>query len=149
MARLIILTAVGLAAVAAAAPAPAATTAQRLPVNFVAPGCDEPILLTGTLEAVLTTTPNGSGGFLVSFHFNPQGVTGLGLTSGAIYHGTGVTREDTTVNGATTVTFVNNFKIIGTGTTPNLLIMDVIHTTVDANGDITAVVDQESLMCRP
>jgi hypothetical protein len=105
--------------------------------------------LTGTLLTTTTITPNRGGGFLLAFHANPQGVTGVGLTSGALYRGTGVTRETITVNGASTDTFVNSFKLIGPGTTPNLLVTQIFHVTVDANGNVTSLVDSTTVKCQP
>jgi hypothetical protein len=133
----------------AAEAAGAATTTQRVPVDFIAAGCGEDIHLTGTILTSTTVTPNHGGGFLVAFHSNPQGVTGVGLTSGALYHGTGVTRETTTVNGASTDTFVNSFKLIGPGSTPNSLETDVFHVTIDANGNVTSVVASTTIKCQP
>jgi hypothetical protein len=132
-----------------AAPAGAATTTERVPIDIIAQGCGEQIHLTGTILSTFTFTPNGSGGFLVAFDANPQGVTGVGLTSGATYHGTGVTRETTTVNGASTDTFVNSFKLIGTGQTPNFLETDIFHVTIDANGNVTSVVAFSTIKCQP
>jgi hypothetical protein len=133
----------------AAAPAGAATTTERVPVDITAAGCGELVHLTGTVLVTTTVTPNGSGGFLLAFHANPQGVTGTGLTSGAVYHGTGVTRETTTVNGASTDTFVNSFKLIGPGSTPNYLETDIFHVTIDANGNVTSTVASSTIKCQP
>ncbi len=131
--------------------AEATTTTERFPFDFVLTGaeaCGEDIHISGTLLAVFTATDNGAGGFVVSYHFNPQGITGVGLSSGVIYQATGVTREVTTVAAGTTDTYVNNFKIIGHGDTPNFLETDVFHITVNASGEITAVHDSSTVVCR-
>jgi hypothetical protein len=80
---------------------------------------------------------------------NPQGITGVGLTSGATYHATGETQGTTTIKakGGISDTFVNNFKIIGEGSAPNFLQTDVIHLTVNANGDVTATVEKSMIRC--
>jgi len=137
------------AAAVVTASAPAATITQRVPISLVAQGCGEEILITGTLLLTTTSTTNSNGGFLVAFHASPQGATGLGLTSGAVYRATGETRANTTVNAGSTTTFVNNFKLIGPGNTPNYLETDIIHMTVDANGNVTASVLYSSIKCGP
>ena len=73
----------------------------------------------------------------------------MGLTSGATYHATGETLGTTTIraNGGISDTFVNNFKIIGEGSAPNFLETDVIHLTVNANGVVTATVEQSMIRC--
>jgi hypothetical protein len=73
--------------------ASAATIAQSFPIDVIVPAgtCAEAIHISGTLLGVSTTTVNSGGGFVFSFQSNPQGVTGVGLTTGAVYQGTGVT----------------------------------------------------------
>ena len=137
----------------------AATSAPALPrtprrfhsTSFFAPeeACGEAIQLSGTLLAVFSFTETSSGNVQVGFHFNPQGITGTGLTTGASYHATGVTRGTTTTRatGGISDTFVNSFKIIGQGSAPNFLETDVIHVTVNANDEVTASVDHSSIRC--
>jgi hypothetical protein len=43
--------------------------------------------------------------------------------------------------GATTQTETDVFNIIGQGSAPNFTVRGVTHTTVNANGDVTASVD--------
>src|SRR5437764_3524255 len=87
-----------------------ATTAQaavitntEFPINLTvfvpcaAGGAGEEVALSGNLHALFSVTFDGSGGFHSDIHFNPQGVSGTGLTTGDKYQGTGVTRSD--VNG--------------------------------------------------
>ncbi|MBI4420235.1 MAG: hypothetical protein HY560_05360, partial [Gemmatimonadetes bacterium] len=45
-------------------------------------------------------------------------------------------------------TYVNNFRIIGEGSGNNLLVHATSHITVNANGELTAVVDNFSVECR-
>ena len=136
------------AAAIVAAPAGAASTTERVPIDFTTEGCGEQIHLAGTINNMSTFTSNSSG-FLLVIHSNPQGVSGVGLTSGAVYHATGVTNETFTVHGASTITFVNSFKLIGTGSTPNMLETDVFHVTIDANGDVTSSHASSTVKCQP
>jgi hypothetical protein len=111
-------------------------------------GAGESIELTGTLHILFTATENGSGGFSVSSHFNPQALTGVGDTTGAKYQGTGVTRDNFNLNVGQVSTFVNNFRMIGQGPGNNLLVHDVTHVTVNAKGVVTAEVFKSSFECR-
>jgi hypothetical protein len=150
--RLIILLAVVASGLLAVTSASATAVTERVPFDFVlAPeeGCGEAIQLSGTLLTEFSFTETSSGNVEIGFHFNPQGITGVGLTSGAAYHATGETLGTTTIraNGGISDTFVNNFKIIGEGSAPNFLETDVIHLTVNANGVVTATVEQSMIRC--
>jgi hypothetical protein len=152
MRRLIIFLAVVATAVPAVTAGSATAVTQKIPFDFVlAPeeGCGEAIHLNGTLLGQFSSTESSSGNVLIGFHFNPQGITGVGLTSGATYHATGVTRGTTTIkaNGGISESFVNSFKIIGEGSAPNFLEMDVVHLTVNANGVVTANIEQSTIRC--
>jgi hypothetical protein len=109
----------------------------------------EAIQLSGTLLAEFSFTETSGGNVEIGFHFNPQGITGVGLTSGATYHATGETLGTTTVraNGGISDTFVNNFKIIGEGSAQNFLETEIVHLTVNAKGEVTASVEKSMLRC--
>jgi hypothetical protein len=120
-------------------------------VPCAADGAGEVVLLSGNIHMLFTLTADGAGGTHASFHANPQGVTGIGQTTGAKYQGTGVTRGGN-FNVYPTLpfeaTFVDNFRIIGQGAGNNLLLHAITHVTVNANGDTTASVDQASIDCK-
>jgi hypothetical protein len=86
---------------------------------------------------------------VVSFHFQPQGLTGVGLVSGRTYHGTGLTREITVFSppGGLTDTFVNRFHIVGTGGNDSQYDKTTAHLTVAPNGEITVSFDNSSSTC--
>ena len=138
----------GMALVGPAMAATSTTTVERIQIDFETEGCSETIHLSGWLLATTHVTDLGGGRFVATFHFNPQGVTGVGLTSGATYRGTGVTRGTTTLTVGATTTYVNSFKLIGSGGTPNLLEMDVMHVTINAQGTVTSSIDRSSVTCR-
>jgi hypothetical protein len=152
MRHLIILLAVVTSGLLAVTSASATAVTEKIPFDFVlAPeeACGEAIHLSGTLLAEFSFTESSGGNVEIGFHFNPQGITGVGLTSGASYHATGVTLGTTTIKakGGISDTFVNNFKIIGEGSAPNFLQTDVIHLTLNANGDVTATVEKSMIRC--
>lgn len=119
-------------------------------VPCAAGGAGESVLLQGTLHVLLHLTEDSQGGFHAKAHFQPQGVHGYGLTTGDKYQATGVTQDQSssTTNGASTFTFVNNFRIIGQGSGNNFLVHNNVHITLNANGELTAELDNFSADCR-
>jgi hypothetical protein len=124
--------------------------AQLAFVPCAAGGAGELVLISGILHIQQHITINGSHATIKS-HAQPQGATGVGLTTGDKYSATGVTQEEDGIAlqaSASEFTFVNNFKIIGQGPDNNLLVHQTIHETINANGDVTVVVDDTSVECR-
>jgi hypothetical protein len=113
-------------------------------------GLGEDVHLTGYLHMTNSVTNDGHGGFHVTWQTNPQGVTGVGLTTGDKYQGTGVTRSNTNAKPPFPyeTTFVNNFRIIGQGPGNNFLVHQVMHMTVDANGNVVVNFDKSSTECK-
>jgi hypothetical protein len=119
-------------------------------VSCAANGAGEIVDLNGPLHTLITSTINGSN---VSgrFHFQPQGLTGTGETTGAKYQATGVTQESfktSLQNGRATLTYVNNFRIVGQGQGNNYLVHETLHFTVNANGTMTVFHDNFSIDCK-
>jgi hypothetical protein len=149
MRRLLLFVGLAVGLVLAAAPAEAATTVEKnMPFEATIEGCGETITLSGTLIGIFTEQPLANGGFLVTFHFQPQGVTGTS-SSGVTYHATGLTRETIVVvpSGGLTDTFVNRFHIVGTGGALTFSVKETLHLTVSPTGEITASVDNFSEEC--
>lgn len=115
-------------------------------------GSGEIIDLTGNLHALFVTNTSNSGNVTLKYHFNPQGVSGVGRTSGDIYKATGVTQSTTTYDGITgypfQTTYVNNYRIIGKGTAANYSVHTTFHITVNANGTVTAIADNTDVNCK-
>jgi hypothetical protein len=127
------------------------TTNISVPVDIVVfvPCTGDLVELTGQLHVLVSVTATGnhlSGRALAQ----PQGVTGADLTTGASYQGTGETMtgfSETLTNGLAQETFVNNFKLIGQGSSPNFLVHENTHVTINPDGNATAVVDSFSISC--
>jgi len=95
-----------------------------------------------------TINGNNASGF---FHFQPQGISGTGETTGAKYQGTGATQESFTnsfQNGQANETFINNFRIIGQGPGNNFLVHETLHFTINADGTVTVFHDNFSVDCK-
>jgi hypothetical protein len=110
----------------------------------------EVVDLSGPLHTLITFTINGNevSGFM---HFQPQGISGIGETTGAKYQATGVTQSSFSLslqNGQFNTTFVNNFRIIGQGPGNNFLVHETAHITINANGTVTVNHDNFSADCK-
>ena len=140
------------------AAAPAITTitngVQQLDFSQFVPcaadGSGEDVHLTGQLHMVIRVTINGNK-IGIKTQTNPQGVRGIGLVSGDLYRGTGVTQEVSNENVSSfpeVETFINNFRIIGQRKENNLLIHENAHLTINANGTTTVFHDNFTLECK-
>ena len=124
-------------------------------VDCAAGGTGEMVHLTGYIHSLFHITEDPNGGVLVQFTGQPQGISGYGMTTGDLYQGTGITRdvehiidaysEDSYSN---VYTFVNNYRIIGQGSGNNLMIQDLFHFTINAQGELTAWVERSSETCQ-
>ena len=140
----------------AAAKATASTSDEKIPVDFLLfiscanGGAGEYVHLSGYLHAVSHVTVTGNN-FHVKYHNQPQGISGVGETTGDKYQATGVTQEQyggSLVNGQYADTYVNNFRIIGQGPGNNYLVHETIHVTINANGDVTTYIDNFTVDCK-
>jgi hypothetical protein len=150
-ALLIVLLLVVVVPAVASAEATSTTTSTTQPFTrlLMAPCLGEPVLLEGTVHVVLHTTVDANGDTRTTRHTQPMGITGVGLVSGTTYHATGVTERVTNAGSPPSeFTVVNNFNIIGEGEALNLLVHQLVHVTTNANGDVTAEVEQDAVECR-
>jgi hypothetical protein len=120
-------------------------------VPCAAGGAGELVDLSGPLHTLITFTVNGNNVSGVA-HFQPQGLSGTGETTGDKYQATGVTKDTSFKvsfqNGQAQQTFVNNFRIIGSGAGNNFLVHEEAHITINANGVVTVVHDDLSIACK-
>ena len=117
-------------------------------VPCAAGGAGEEVRLAGMLNILTHGTIDARGGYHAKVQLRPQGVRGEGLTTGDRYVGTGVTQEQVNGTVGSQSTFIDNYRIIGQGSGNNLLIHQTVHVTVNANGEVTASVDNVSVECR-
>ena len=120
-------------------------------VPCAAGGAGELVDLSGPLHTLITLTINGNN-VSGTAHFQPQGLSGTGETTGDKYQATGVTKDTSFKvsfqNGQAQQTFVNNFRIIGTGPGNNFLVHEVAHITFNADGTLTVFHDSFSIDCK-
>jgi hypothetical protein len=131
------------------------TSNQFVPIETVAfvpcanGAAGENVLIQGILHIQEHMTINDNRVFL-KVHFQPQGVVGIGTITGDSYQGTGVTQFQDSIaafNGAVSLNFINNFRLIGQGSDNNLQVHQNTHLTIDANGFVTANVNNTSVEC--
>jgi len=154
----IVLLAVALVAIAPSAHGLAAadtfTVSERFPIDltvFVScadGGAGEFVQLIGTLHVLSSVTVDSNGGFRDKSVFNPQGVSGTGLTTGDKYQGTGTTTSVFRLTVGVSQTYVNSFLIIGQGSGNNFLVQETFHFTVNPNGELTVFFDNFSVECK-
>ena len=149
--------AAALALAIAAAPAKAEVTENaKIPVEIdieipcANGGAGELVSLTGNLHVQTTYVVNGK---IVRgwFHDQPESVSGYGSVSGDRYEATGVSQgefKSSLRNEQAIVSFINNFRIIGQGSGNNFLVHQNIHLIINANGDLTTVVDGAEADCK-
>lgn len=107
--------------------------------------------LTGSLRVVMTEVVSNSGNYLFRFHIFGSGIEGTGRITGATYRpqgGQNVTL--TTQADALPMTFTSTyvFHVIGQGQAPDWHVHETLHLTVDADGRLTADVENSRVACR-
>jgi len=143
----------GLTAAPASAQASVVTSNVEMDINLAttvpcaAGGEGETVFFSGTLHGVFVTVVDSSGTFHTQSHFQPQGISGQGLTTGDTYQCTGATQAS--FNGLVGFenTFINNYRVIGPGPGNNLMIHQTFHATVQADGTVSAYVDDYTVTC--
>ena len=111
-------------------------------------GNGETVFFSGTLHGLSVTTIDDTGVFHTELHFQPQGIRGEGLTTGASYQWTGATQASFNGQVGYENTFISNYRLIGEGTNNNLLIHQTFHATVQPDGEVTIVVDDYTIECK-
>ena len=133
----------------------AASLSMEIPLAFsqfipcANQGNGEVVDFSGTLHVVISTTVNGNH-IHVNLLANPQGVKGVGETTGDVWQGTGETRQDLNASVSALpfeATFVNNFKLID-GRGGSFLVHENIHVTINADGTTTASHDYLTFTCK-
>ena len=107
-------------------------------------------ILSGTIEVhnLITSTVNDNN-TSDRFQFQPHG-TMVGAITGDVYRVTGITQgtsAESLENGHHTLTYVNNFRLIGPGPGNNLLVHETAHITADGD-DVIVQHDTLSIDCK-
>jgi hypothetical protein len=150
MRRLLLLVAL-VGGLATAGGAQATTSTISFPFDTTFPLCNgDPVHLSGTVLGIFTETQTAQGGEVLAFHFQPQGVRGVDLVTGTVFHATGLTRDvivSVPPGRGETETFINDFHIQATGGAQSYLNTEVFHITVTPDGTVAAFLDNVSSTC--
>jgi hypothetical protein len=103
-------------------------------------GLGEDVLISGNVRVAVNVFIDANGGFHVTDRAGPQGGTAVGQTTGDIYRTAG--GEHTSIHESFTglpfsFNRVINSSFIGPGPGNNFSIRIRLHTTINANGDVT------------
>ena len=130
------------------APTPASAlgaSSSDLPLYFLrsADCTDEVVEVSGSIHLVNKVQADGS----VVGHFNYQGVTGLGLTSGESYRVNAVDNIRLRAPFPSSITSVRSFLLVSRGAGSNLLVHVAYHITINAAGEVTASIEDLEMQC--
>jgi hypothetical protein len=129
----------------------AVTENMSVPVDTftVIPCIGDTVDLTGRLHILVSFTSNNNS-VSETLLFNPQGITGVDLTTGTTYRLAGETLDQfssSLINGQTETTFVDNFPLIGHGSATDYRVHVTTHVTINADGTTTANIDNMDITC--
>jgi len=123
----------------------------QVPLNVTVfnPCTGDLIAVSGSIHFLATMTQDQGGGFHISFMDNVSQVTGTGSVTGVTYHGVGGDWFTVNVRPPFPVEFTATdvFGLISQGPSPNLVVTDTFHITVNADGTMTANVSRLSISC--
>jgi hypothetical protein len=122
-----------------------AATSTTIPLEAIRSGdcTGEDVELSGKIHLVSQIQPDGSE----VGHVNYQGVSGVGLTSGTTYRASSVDSFRLAAPFPSDIHSVRSLRLISPGPEDDLLVKFLFHVTVNANGEITAEVEDVDSEC--
>ena len=138
----------------AIAKATVTTTHVKTPIDITVSvpcaldGAGELVNANGVLHTRFQTTLDANGGFHSQVQAQTQGISGIGQTSGDKYQLIGVIHESINGKVGEETTTVVNGRVIGPGPGNNRIWYYTYHITVNANGKVTAFVDNHEIVCK-
>ncbi len=121
---------------------------RTLFVSCANAGAGEDVELTGTINIVDQIIRNDHG-FTLTYHTNPQAVTGVGLSTGDKFTASG--GSEGTITGAFeneqyTGYYVEQLRIIGQNS--SFIVNYKFHITITSDGKISTSISEEKVECR-
>ena len=132
------------------APRLAVDNERNLPFAFAVPTCDELVNITGFFHVVFRSTTSASGNTSDGIHLNAEGI-GVGATTGARYLWNDVINITQNIHGDGESGVISNpqtTELIGQGGVSDIRFRSRFHLTFNANGDLTAEIDQFDAICK-
>jgi hypothetical protein len=137
----------------AASAAPQAATFtdnMTVPIDFIATSCTgETVIISGDSHVVVhgTGTPSGQSVFRTHIQFQLSGESASG-TRYVVNESVNFTETRDADGAPSTFTSAGHLNVISQGGAENLSARTLIHTTVNANGEITSVTFEFTTECR-
>lgn len=111
-------------------------------------GAGEDVTLTGTVKIVRQETYNNQR-FTFTLHAIPEGVTGVGLSTGDNFTAIGGSQEAITgtieYGGEYSATYIQQMRFTGSGI--SFVVKYKFHVTVTSDGEISTRIDEEKVEC--
>jgi hypothetical protein len=111
-------------------------------------GIGEDVILTGTVKIVRQETNNNQR-FTFTLHAIPEGVTGVGLSTGDTSTARGGTQAAVTgtieYGGQYSATYIQQMRFAGQGI--SFVVKYKFHVTVTSDGEISTRIDDEKIEC--
>jgi len=130
------------------------TTSNEFEVPFSetlqAPCLGEDVYVDGVIQEVITETYSTSGNYSFSYLGHPQGLRGVGVTSGLVWRFTGATVYTIYVQPdgfPYTETFVDRFHVVGPGGSQYYL-KELYKVTINGVGDHVVTIDESTWECK-
>ena len=110
-----------------------------VPIDFIATACNgETVIISGEshFNVISVTSDSGQTTFIthIQFHLSGVGPTGTRYNANETVNSS----ETGGASGATTLNSIGQLHLISQDSSDNLTVRTTIHTTVNANGEITA-----------
>jgi hypothetical protein len=131
--------AVSVAPPRASAQASVITDNRTVPIDFIATACNgETVIISGESHVVVHSTSNPNHNTLkthIQFHLSGTSASGTEYVANETVDSI----ENSSAGGAQVLNSVGQLHLISQGGGDNLVVRTTIHTTVNANGEITAL----------
>ncbi len=129
------------------AQATSTTTNTQMPFTATLTDClGQPVVVSGTMHMVAHFTMSANGGTHLHINNNWQNVSGSSGTT--TYRAHSNNHFDFNSNGAQSeVTTIDDVRLISAGPTDNLKIRVHMHTTINANGEVTSSFTRFEVVC--
>jgi hypothetical protein len=124
----------------------AQSSSQFLPFYSYQNVCGDDVYFEGGFHFIINDVQSVNGNYHYKYHINAKG-TGVGA-SGAKYQWNDAINYSFSANAGTTYTFTQTWSLIGQGAAPNLKMSVTYHFTINANGELTAYVDNYRFTCK-
>ena len=119
----------------------ATITREDVTGDTVSCGAETLTVTSGTFKVVINERVTPSGALHVTVQGSAQGVKAISSSGAQYLVPGGFSNTFNATRGATVSKNVGVLTIVGQGGAPNFHVHDVVHVTINANGDVTADVD--------